>query len=134
VAAREIIGSNTTGTGRLENNLKIISEIGDNLLLGQGPSLFSINSTENTILTLLSYYGLIGIALLLAIAFALTLKFIKTPRNERNSFHITFAVFIVAGTGESLLAGTSQDTGLFYFLILLALTRVEPSRKVLPQP
>jgi hypothetical protein len=134
VAAREIIGSNTTGTGRLENNLKIISEIRENLLLGQGPSLFSINSTENTILTLLSYYGLIGLALLLAIAFALTLKFMKIPHNDRHSFQVTFAIFIVASTGEALLAGTSQDTGLFYLLVLLALTRGEPSRKVLPQP
>ena len=134
VVARQILGSNTTGTGRIENYVNTIGSIRGNLLLGNGPSIFSINSTENTILTLLSYYGVIGLAFLLAIAFALTLKFRQLPRNERYSFHITLAIFLVASSGEALLAGTSKDTGLFYLLILLALTRTEPSRKESPQP
>lgn len=70
VVARQITGSNTTGTGRIENYRNTISAIRSNLLLGQGPSIFSINSTENTILTLLSFYGLIGLAFLVSIAFA----------------------------------------------------------------
>jgi hypothetical protein len=132
LVARQIIGSNTTGTGRLENNRNTISAIRSNLLLGQGPSIFSINSTENTILTLLSFYGLIGLAFMLAIALAFTLIFRKMPRNERYSFLFTLAIFLVASTGETLLTGASQDTGLFYLLVLLALTRVEPSRNTLP--
>jgi hypothetical protein len=132
LVVRQIIGSNTTGIGRLENNRNTISAIRSNLLIGQGPSIFSINSTENTILTLLSFYGLIGLAFLLTIIFAFTLTFRNTPSNERYSFHITLAIFLVASTGEALLAGTSQDTGLFYLLILLALTRAEPSRKESP--
>jgi len=134
LVARQIIGSNTTGTGRLENNRNTISAIRSNLLLGQGPSIFSINSTENTILTLLSFYGLIGLAFLLTIAFALILKLRKTPYNERYSFYFTLAIFLVASAGESLLTGASLDIGLFYFLVLLALSRVETSRKVLPNP
>jgi len=132
LVARQIIGSNTTRTGRLENNRNTISAIRSNLLLGQGPSIFSINSTENTILTLLSFYGLIGLAFMLAIALAFTLIFRKMPRNERYSFLFTLAIFLVASTGETLLTGASQDTGLFYLLVLLALTRVEPSRNTLP--
>jgi len=132
LVARQIIGSNTTGTGRIENNRNTISAIRSNLLLGQGPSIFSINSTENTILTLLSFYGLIGLAFMLAIALAFTLIFRKMPRNERYSFLFTLAIFLVASTGETLLTGASQDTGLFYLLVLLALTRVEPSRNTLP--
>ena len=128
----QIIASSTTSTSRLENNRNTIDSIRGNLLLGKGPSIFSINSTENTILTLLSYYGLVGLAFLLAIAFTLTLKFRQMPRNERYSFHITLAIFLVASAGEALMAGTSQDTGLFYLLILLALTRTEPSRKESP--
>jgi O-antigen ligase len=134
MVTNRIIGTNTTGTGRLENYRDTISGIRENLLLGQGPSLFSINVTENTYLTLLSYYGLIGLALLLAIVFATTLSLMKTPRNERHSFHITVAIFLVASAGESLLTGGSRDTGLFYLLVLLALTRGQPSRKYLPQP
>jgi hypothetical protein len=134
MVTQRIIGTNTTGTGRLENYRNSLSAIRENLLLGQGPSLFSINSTENTYLTLLSYYGLIGLALLLAIVFATILSLMKTPRSERHSFHMTVAIFLVATAGESLLTGGSRDTGLFYFLVLLALTRVQPSRKYLPQP
>jgi hypothetical protein len=129
VVTRQIVGSNTTGTGRLENNRNTISAIRSNLLLGQGPSIFSITGTENTILTLLSYYGLIGLVFMLTIAFAFTLKFRIMPRNERYSLYITLAIFLVATTGESLLAGTSQDTGVFYLLVLLALTRGVPSSK-----
>ena len=132
LVARQIIGSNTTGTGRLENNRNTISAIRSNLLLGQGPSIFSINSTENTILTLLSFYGLIGLAFMLAIALAFTSIFRKIPRNERHSFLFALAIFLVASTGETLLTGASQDTGLFYLLILLTLTRGEPSSKALP--
>jgi hypothetical protein len=132
LVARQIIGSNTTGTGRLENNRNTISAIRSNLLLGQGPSIFSINSTENTILTLLSFYGLIGLAFMLAIALAFTSIFRKIPRNERHSFLFALAIFLVASTGETLLTGASQDTGLFYLLVLLTLTRGEPSRKALP--
>ena len=134
LVARQIIGSNTTGTGRIENYRNTISAIRSNLLLGQGPSIFSVNSTENTILTLLSFYGLIGLAFLLAIAFALTLSFRKMPRNERYPFHFTLAIFLVASTGETLLTGSSQDTGLFYLLVLLALTRGTHSSKDLPHP
>ena len=134
VVARQIIGSNTTGTGRIENYRNTISAIRSNLLLGQGPSIFSINSTENTILTLLSFYGLIGLAFLVSIAFALTLKFRKTSRDERDSFHFTLAIFLIASAGETLLTGASQDTGLFYLLVLLVLTRVVPSSKDLPNP
>jgi O-antigen ligase len=132
LVARQIIGSNTTGTGRLENNRNTISAIRSNLLLGQGPSIFSINSTENTILTLLSFYGLIGLAFMLAIALAFTSIFRKIPRNERHSFLFALAIFLVASTGETLLTGASQDTGLFYLLVLLTLTRGEPSSKALP--
>ena len=134
VATRQIIGINTTGTGRLENYRNTISAIRTNSLLGQGPSLFSINSTENTILTILSYYGLTGLLVLLAIAFALTLKFMKTSHIERQSFQITVVIFLVASTGETLLTGDSRDTGLIYLLVLLALTRSQPLWKDLPQP
>jgi hypothetical protein len=129
LVARQIIGSNTTGTGRLENNRNTISAIRSNLLLGQGPSIFSINSTENTILTILSFYGLIGLAFMLTTTFALTLKLRKMPHSQRSSVYIMIGTFLIATSGESLLTGTSQDTGLFYLLVLLALTRVEYSSK-----
>ena len=129
VASYQIIGSNTTGSGRLGSYRNTISNLSDNLLLGQGPSIFSVNITENTILTLLSYYGLIGLALLLAIAFAFSLKFRKMPYIDKNPFVIAFTTFLIAGLGEALLTGTSQDTGLFYLLVLLALTRVEQSSR-----
>lgn len=129
VVALQIIGNNTTGTGRLTNNLKIISETRDNLLFGQGPSLFSINNTENTIITLVSYYGLIGLALILLITFALALKFRKMAHNEKSLFMIILTVFLIASAGESFLVGSSMDTGLYYLLVLLALTRRGPIRK-----
>jgi hypothetical protein len=69
---------------------------------------------------------------MLVIALAFTLIFRKIPRNERYSFLSTLAIFLVATTAETLLTGTSQDTGLFYLLVLLALARGEPSRKALP--
>ena len=134
LVARQIIGSNTTGTGRLENNRNTISAIRSNLLIGQGPSIFSINSTENTILTLLSFYGLIGLAFLLTIVFAFILILRKMPHNERHSVYFSLAIFLVASAGEAILAGTSQDTGLFYLLVLLALTRGAPFSKNLPHP
>ena len=43
------------------------------------------------------------------------------------------APFLIAGTGESLISGTSQDTGLYYLLVLLALVRVELSSKNLQE-
>jgi O-antigen ligase len=88
-----------------------------------GPSIFSVNNTENTVLTILSFYGFTGLALVLTLIFALILKFRKIPRNERYSFKFTLAVFLVASAGEGLLAGTSRDTGLFYLIVLLTLTR-----------
>jgi len=129
VVARQIIGSNTTGSGRLENNRNTISAIRGNLVLGQGPSIFSINSTENTLLTILSFYGLIGLALIFVIAFALTLKFRKMPSSDRYPFFVTFAIFLVASSGEALLTGSSADSGLFYLLVLIALTREGHSTK-----
>jgi hypothetical protein len=69
---------------------------------------------------------------MLAIALAFTSIFRKIPRNERHSFLFALAIFLVASTGETLLTGASQDTGLFYLLVLLTLTRGEPSRKALP--
>jgi len=129
MAVRQIIGNNTTGTGRLEAASNTISAVRQNLLLGRGPSLFSTTITENTFLTLLSYYGLIGIALSLVIAFALILKLRKMNHNVRYSFYILLTTFLIAGAGEALLTGTSQDTGLFYLLVLLTLTRVEPPSK-----
>jgi hypothetical protein len=128
-ASYQIIGSNTTGSGRLGNYRNTISNLSGNLLLGQGPSIFSINITENTILTLLSYYGLIGLALVLVIAFAFSLKYSKMPYIEKKPFVIALTTFLIAGIGDALLTGTSQDTGLFYLLVLLALTRVEQSSK-----
>jgi hypothetical protein len=125
----QIIGDNTTGTGRLTNNLETISAIRGNLLFGQGPSLFSINNTENTIITLASYYGLIGLALFLLLILALALKFRKMAHNEKSPIMIIFTVFLIASTGESLLVGSSMDTGLYYLLVLLALTRRGPIRK-----
>jgi len=129
MASYQIIGSNTTGSGRLGNYRNTISNLSGNLLLGQGPSIFSVNITENTILTLLSYYGLSGLALVLVIAFAFSLKYSEMPYIEKNPFVIAFFTFLIAGIGEALLTGTSQDTGLFYLLVLLVLTRVGQSSK-----
>jgi len=129
VILRQIIGLNYTASGRLENNRVIISAIRDNLLLGQGPSLFSINNTENTILTLLSFYGLIGFAFLLPIALAFIIKFIKMTHIEKNPFIIVLVTFLIAGLAEALLTASSQDTGLYYLLVLLILSREVQSSK-----
>jgi hypothetical protein len=123
--ALQIVGTNTTGTGRLENYTKIISVIRENIFLGRGPSIFTINNTENTILTILSYYGLVGAILLLAVLFGLFTKVRKLVRHEKSSFMIASAIFLVASTGESLITGSFIDVGLFYVVLLLVLTRSE---------
>jgi hypothetical protein len=131
VIGLQILGSTTSGTSRLDNNRLLISSIRENLLLGSGPSLFSINSTENTILTLLSYYGLFGLIFLLSTTFAFTLKLKKLSHSERGSFFITFFTYLVASTGEATLSGDSKDSGLYYLIVLLLVTREAPLRKAL---
>jgi hypothetical protein len=123
LVARQIIGTNRTGSGRLQNYNSILLGVRENLLFGQGPSLYSINSTENTLLTILSYFGLLGLGFFLTTAIALALNFRKTAQDERSSFHIVSSIFLVASSGEALLTGSSGDTGLYYLLILLSLTR-----------
>jgi hypothetical protein len=134
LVARQIIGNNRTGSGRLENYGTTFSLIRDNFLFGRGPSLFSITSTENTVLTLISYYGLMGLVILVTVVFALITKFKKMARNERDLFHIALTMFLVASSGEAVLTGSTGDTGLYYLLIFLSLTRSEYSRKELLQP
>lgn len=129
VIGLQILGSTTSGASRLDNNRLLISSIRENLLLGSGPSLFSINSTENTILTLLSYYGLFGLIFLLSTTFAFTLKLKKLSHSERGSFFITFFTYLVASTGEATLSGDSKDSGLYYLIVLLLVTREAPLRK-----
>jgi O-antigen ligase len=121
--ARQIVGQNTTGTGRLQNYEQTISAIQDNFFVGRGPSLFSINTTENTILTILSFYGLLGLILLVVLAIALGVKFRNAVRNESGLTQVVLAVFLVASSGEALLTGSSVDTGLYYLLVMLTLTR-----------
>jgi hypothetical protein len=128
VVAQRIIGVNTSGTGRLQNYGKTISMIQENWLLGNGPSLFSINSTENTVLTILSYYGILGFILILGIALAFAYKFRKTISSSKRNFLVVLSIFLVASSGETLLTGSSVDTGLFYLLVLLTLTRVNEKK------
>lgn len=123
LVARQIIGTNRTGSGRLENYKTVLLGVQENLLVGLGPSIYSINSTENTVLTILSYFGLLGLGLLLTTAIALVVNFRKIARDERSSFHIASSIFFVASLGEALLTGASGDTGLYYLLVLLSLTR-----------
>jgi len=126
---RTIVGNNTTGTGRLQNNLYAISLIRENWLIGLGPSLFSINGTENTILTILTQYGLLGLVFLLVVVFAFTSQFKGMSTNLRYSFIIALSIFVIATSGEALLTGNSLDTGPFYFFVLLVLTREGNSGK-----
>jgi len=134
VVVRQIIGNNVTGTGRLDNYRTTISSIQENFLLGKGPSLFSINSTENTLLTLLSFYGLLGFILLVTVTVALSLKFRSTTRNGKKFLRITLAIILVASTGEAVLTGEFGEVGVYYLLILLTLTREGYSLKERPQP
>jgi hypothetical protein len=131
--ALRIVGTNATGTGRLENYQNTFSGSRESLFLGRGPSLFSINSTENTILTILSYYGIVGVILLVAILIGLITKVRKLTRHEKSSVMIGFSVFLVASTGESLITGAFIDNGIFYITILLLLTRLESPLVELPQ-
>jgi O-antigen ligase len=131
--ALRIVGTNASGTGRLENYQNTFSGSRESLFLGRGPSLFSINSTENTILTILSYYGIVGVILLVAILIGLVAKVRKLTRHEKSSFMIVFSVFLVASTGESLITGVFIDNGIFYIAILLLLTRLESPLMELPQ-
>ena len=127
MVVRQIVGTNTTGTGRLQNYVITLTAIRENLLLGRGPSLFSIHSAENTILTVLSFYGLVGFSLLLVLVFSLTIKIRKIVRRDRSLVYVCLGIFGVASSGEALLYGSSSDIGLYYLLILLTLTRHEDS-------
>ena len=126
VVIREIFKSNITGTGRLDNNRRVISAIRDNFFLGQGPSLFSVNNTENTVLTILSFYGLTGLALIVVISFALILMVRNVVDEARRQFQMTLSCLLIASAGEALLTGSSADTGLYYLLLLLTLTKSGP--------
>jgi len=129
MVGRQIIGSNTTGTGRVENYRVTISAIKENLLVGKGPLIFSINSTENTYLTILSFYGIVGLALVILVVFCFAKKYKGINHNETHLFKITCAIFFIASSGESILTGSAIDTGLYYLLVLCSLTRSEPSIK-----
>lgn len=121
--ARQIFENNSNGTGRLQNYASTISAIQENVLLGRGPSLYSINSTENTVLTILSYYGLSGFLSIVTIIVTLVVQYKSTNLGGRSMFLVVVAIFLFAGFGETLLTGSSVDTGLYYFLVLLSLTR-----------
>jgi hypothetical protein len=123
IVIRVIAQNNATGSGRLQNNRQVISSLGDNLILGQGPVLTSGTITENTILTLLGFFGLTGLSLFLLITFSLMRNFRKSPVKSKQPFLILVVTFSFASAGEALLTGSSMDTGLYYFLALLALTR-----------
>jgi hypothetical protein len=130
ILTRQVVGNNTTGTGRTEIFRRTLTKIQENILIGSGPSIYSVNITENTILTLLSYYGLLGFALVIGAALALTIKYRRLEKSARAPLQVILASFAIATSAESLWKGTSDDTGLYYLLVFIVLTRKEIPMKV----
>lgn len=113
------VGDNYTLSGRTVFYAKVFNEyLASNVLIGRGPSVFNINGVENTIITLLSYYGILGIIAFLSCILPTFFTFQKTENHQKPFFGMIQLIFIIAGLGEYFLTGETADPGFAYVLIL----------------
>jgi len=114
-----------TLNGRTSNYSRIISNLNGNYLFGNGPTLSdSINSAENTYITLISYYGFVGFLSIVFILGGLYGQYFRSELKIRNDLRAIFVPFLITSMGEAILGGGSYDLGLLYVLLMLSHSKV----------
>ena len=121
-----IIGNNLTFTGRTVSYREVLREsLNSNVLIGRGPAIFEVNGVENTLITLFSYYGILGLIALGFCVFPFFRMYRSTAQNDRKFFRMMQTMFLISGTGEFFLTGASVDPGFAYVLLALISSRVK---------
>jgi hypothetical protein len=122
-----LILQNSTLSGRTSSWGQAISASKKNLFLGTGPGLLDINGVENTVVTLLSYYGLAGIFCLFICLVGIFTNYNQIMPEHKSLVAGLIATFTLASLTEALLVGNFYDAGPFYFILILIASRVKSS-------
>jgi hypothetical protein len=121
------VGENYTLSGRTVSYATVFNDyLASNVLIGRGPSVFNINGVENTVITLLSYYGLLGLIAFLLCILPTFFTFRKIENHIKPFYRMIQLIFVLAGLGEYFLTGEAADPGFAYVLILFIAGRTAP--------
>jgi len=111
----KIVQANPTINGRTINYLVILNNLKGNYILGAGIT----NGAENTYLTILGAYGLVGLISMILIFSGLFKHLATIPNKLKMQVLPIFFAFFIASMGESLLNGGPYEIGLFYIFLIL---------------
>ena len=113
--------SDPTLNGRTNNYSNLLQNLNGNYLFGNGPSFTgSTNSAENTFVTLLGYYGVVGAISIIMIILGVIKIFMRSAREEKKLTLSLLLPLLIAAMGESILVGSTYDVGIVYLFVFLA--------------
>jgi len=125
IMLRNLITQNQTFSGRTDGLIGVFQATADNRLFGRGPSVSTI--TENSIISLLSQYGIVGIVFVSIAIIGLIVKTRKIIDFRKSKIIVIALTLAPASMGESLYGGSYIDMGPWYLVIALVLSR-SPTR------
>jgi len=113
--------SDPTLNGRTNNYNNLLQNLNGHYFLGNGPAFASsVYSTENTFLTLLAYYGILGAISIILIILGVIQIFKRSAEKDRKFILSLLLPFLVTSMGEFILVGSTYDVGLIYLIVYLA--------------
>jgi hypothetical protein len=113
--------SDPTLNGRTNNYKILLQSLNGHYFFGNGPSFVgSTKSAENTFVTLLGYYGLVGAISIIMIVLGVIEIFMRAAREERKLILSLLLPLLIATSGESILVGGAYDIGVIYLFVYLA--------------
>jgi hypothetical protein len=118
---RTLISQNQSLSGRTEGIIGVFRQTSGNRIFGRGPSRSTI--TENSIISLLSQYGIVGILLITFAVVGLMLKYRVASNFGKSNMTRIALPLIPASMGESLFGGSYIDMGPLYFMLALIYSR-----------
>jgi hypothetical protein len=113
--------SDPTLNGRINNYNNLLQNLNGHYFLGNGPTFASsVYSAENTFLTLLAYYGVLGAISIILIILGVIQIFKRSAEKDRKFILSLLLPLLVTSMGEFILVGSTYDVGLIYQIVYLA--------------
>jgi hypothetical protein len=121
-----------TLNGRTGNYSQVLEQLRGNYIFGNGPTIRgSVNSAENTYITLFSYYGIVGLIAIGLLFYGIAMTYKKSTFTTNALLAGILIPLVITSLGEFILVGGAYDIGLLYILLILSIR--EP-RGNLPRP
>ena len=125
-----LLQGNLTLSGRTDGYTSTLANLNGHWLLGLGPSITTVNNVENTLLTLFSYFGVLGILIFGFCAVGMYSATKNSSGEWRSNSRAILATFLVAGLGESVMDTSITDVGISYILLSLCIARKKSTEGV----